>query len=152
MTEEITMGTLLKTKTKLKLDKDLRKLLVRGSRHEILLDLDGDKQADVALIDENTDGDIDTIAVDLTGDGEFDLYFVDTDHNGVPDAVFYYEAGSEEVTVLGLGEEVEEAMIAAAADLYMLMLADEYIAESVDAALEELEKDVRDARKALKKR
>ncbi len=146
------MGTLLKTKTKLKLDKDLRKLLVRGSRHEILLDLDGDKQADVALIDENTDGDIDTIAVDLTGDGEFDLYFVDTDHNGVPDAVFYYEAGSEEVTVLGLGEEVEEAMIAAAADLYMLMLADEYIAESVDAALEELEKDVRDARKALKKR
>ena len=146
------MGTLLKTKTKLKLDKDLRKLLVRGSRHEILLDLDGDKQADVALIDENTDGDIDTIAVDLTGDGEFDLYFVDTDHNGVPDAVFYYEAGSEEVTVLGLGEEVEEAMISAAADLYVLMLADEYIAESMEAALKELEKDVRDARKALKKR
>ena len=38
-------------------------MLVRGSRHEILLDLDGDGQADIGLIDENTDGDIDTVAV-----------------------------------------------------------------------------------------
>lgn len=146
------MGTLLKAKAKLKLDKDMRKLLVRGSRNEILLNLDGDKLADVALIDENADGDIDTIAMDLTGDGEFDLYFVDSDHNGIPDAVLHYEADSEEVTVLGLGDAVEEAMISAAADLYMLMLADEYIAERMDAALEELEKTVHNARKELKKR
>lgn len=146
------MGTLLKVKTKLKLDRDLRKMLVRGSRHEILLDLDGDGQADIGLLDENTDGDIDTVAVDLTGAGMFDLYFVDTDHNGIPDAILYYEDGSEEVTVLGLGEEVEDAMISAAADVYMLMLADEYIAASMDAALEELERDVKAARKELRGR
>ena len=146
------MGTLLKVKTKLALDKDLHKMLVRGSRHEILLDLDGDGQADVGLIDENADGDIDTVAVDLTGAGAFDLYFVDTDHNGIPDAILYCDNGSEEVTVLGLGEEVEEAMISAAADVYMLMLADEYIAQSVDAALEQLEKDVHAARRELRGR
>ena len=58
---------------------------MRGSRHEILLDFDGDKQADIALIDDNHDGDLDTIAVDLAGNGEFDLFLIDTDHNNIPD-------------------------------------------------------------------
>ena len=145
------MGTLLKTKTKLKLDKDLRKLLVRGSRHEILLDLDGDKQADVALIDENTDGDIDTIAVDLTGDGEFDLYFVDTDHNSIPDTILFDEKGDGNLQMLDIGMDVETAMIEAAQYLYELMMAEEYIAQNVDAALLDLEKKVHAARKELRK-
>ena len=67
------------------MDRDLRHKLVRGSRHEILLDLDGDKLADIALIDDNHDGDLDTIAVDLAGNGEFDLFLIDTDHNNIPD-------------------------------------------------------------------
>ena len=73
------MGTLLKAKTAIRLDRDLRHKLVRGSRHEILLDLDGDKLADIALIDDNHDGDLDTIAVDLSGNGEFDLFLIDTE-------------------------------------------------------------------------
>ena len=54
--------------------------------------------------------------------------------------------------MLGLGQEVEDGMISAAADVYTLMLADEYIAASMDAALEELEQDVKAARKQLRGR
>ncbi len=72
------MGTLKKMKMKLRMDKDLRKTLVRSARNEILIDLDGDREADVALLDTTGDGDIDTLAMDLTGDGEFNLYFTDT--------------------------------------------------------------------------
>ena len=146
------MGTLRKAKVKFKMDRDLRKLLVRGGRNEILLDLDGDKLADIVLADDNGDGDIDTIAVDLTGDGEFNLYFVDTDHNNIPDAVLYDKDGTGEMEILGLGEEVEERLISAAQHLYALMIAEEYIAEKVDLALSELEKKVHDARKELNKR
>lgn len=146
------MGTLHKVKMKMKLDRDLRKLLVRGGRDEILLDLDGDKLADIALVDEDRDGDIDTIAMDLTGDGEFNLYLVDTDHNHVPDAILFDRDGSGDLEVLGMGEEIEAAMLAAAQELYLQMMAEEYIAESVSSALEELEKDVRAARKELDRR
>lgn len=145
------MGTLRKIKTKMKLDKDLRKLLVRGSRDEILLDLDGDGQADIALTDENHDGDLDTFAVDLTGDGEFNLYFVDTDHNSIPDAILFDEEGDGDLEVLDIGKDVEAALIEAAQYVYELMLAEEYAAQSMDAALLDLEKRVHDARRQLRK-
>ena len=47
------MGTLRQLKMKMRLDADLRPMLVRAMRHEILIDLDGDKVADIALIDNN---------------------------------------------------------------------------------------------------
>lgn len=62
------MGTLRKVKLVAKLDKDLRKMLVKGGRNEILVDLDGDKEADIMLSDTSGDGNIDTIVADLTGD------------------------------------------------------------------------------------
>ena len=43
------MGTLRKLRMAMKTDRDLRRLMVRGSHNEILLDLDGDKEADIAL-------------------------------------------------------------------------------------------------------
>lgn len=146
------MGTLLKVKLKIKTDKDLRKMLVRGGREEILLDLDGDKEADVALIDADHDGDIDAIAVDLGGRGEFDLYLVDNDHNNIPDQIIFDEEGNGEFKTLAMGPEVEAHLIAAAERVNMLLMAEEVIAERVDEALGELEKRVRVARKELKKR
>ena len=146
------MGTLRKTRTKLRLDRDLRKMLVRGSRDEILLDLDGDKQADIALIDDDRDGDLDTFALDLTGDGQFNLYLVDTDHNHIPDAILFDREGDGDMELLALGEEVEAAILSAAQELYISLLAEEYLAQDLDAALRELEKEAREARKALKKR
>ena len=75
--------------------RDLRKLMVRGSHNEILLDLDGDKQADIALQDINSDGNIDRFAFDATGDGWFNLFIDDEDRNGIPDRIFVVKYGSE---------------------------------------------------------
>lgn len=145
------MGTLRKAKLKMKLDKDFRKTLMRGARNEILIDVDGDKEADIALMDTTGDGDIDTLAVDLTGDGEFNLYFTDTDHNKVPDMVLYDEDGTGDFQLLGLGKEVEDTLISAAATVLAMLEAEDYIADVLDRALEDLDQDIRMARKALKK-
>lgn len=63
------MGILKKMRFAMKTDRDLRKMMVRGNHNEILLDIDGDGQGDVALQDINKDGNIDRIALDATGDG-----------------------------------------------------------------------------------
>ena len=145
------MGTLRKMKMKMRFDKDLHKALVRSSKDEILIDVDGDHEADFALLDTTGDGDIDTLAVDLTGDGEFNLYFTDTDHNGLPDAVFLDSTGEGDIELLGIGQDVEDAMKLIAYKILQMMEAEQYAAEILDEALDELEKDVRRARKELKK-
>ena len=146
------MGTLLKVKAKVKTDKDLRRLLVRGTRHEVLLDLDGDKVPDIGLIDNTHDGDIDTIAVNIGGREDFDLYLVDSDANGIPDKILYDEEGDGNFQKLASGAEVEEHMKAAAQTIYMLIQAEEIIAERLDAALAELDVRVREARRELNRR
>lgn len=146
------MGTLRKMKMKMRLDKDLHKTLVRSAKNEILIDVDGDHEADFALMDTTGDGDIDTLAVDLTGDGEFNMYFTDTDHNGLPDVVLLDTTGKGDIELLGIGKEVEDAMIELANEILKMMEAGDYIANVLDATLEELDKDIRQARKALKNR
>ncbi len=146
------MGTLKKLKLKMKLDKDFRKTLLRGTRNEILVDIDGDKDADVALIDTTGDGNIDTVAVDLTGDGEFNLYFSDIDGNGIPDMMLYDEDGDGRAEIMAVGKEIEEEIRAAANAILTMLEAEEYIAKDLEESLDRLDKDVRVARKALKKR
>ena len=90
------MGTLNKMRLTMKTDRDLRKLMVRGSHNEILLDLDGDKQADIAFQDINSDGNIDRFAFDATGDGWFNLFIDDEDRNGIPDRIFVVKYGNDE--------------------------------------------------------
>lgn len=145
------MGTLRKLKLKLKLDRDFRKTLLRGSRNEILIDLDGDKEADVALMDTTGDGDIDTIAVDLSGNGEFDFMVKDTDHNGLPDQILWDEDGDGELDVVAEGGEVETAVVTAIEAVSKAIAYGEYVANELDARLDELEKEVRNARKQLRK-
>ncbi len=145
------MGTLRKMKMKLRLDKDLHKTLVRSAKNEILIDVDGDHEADVALTDSVGDGDIDTLAVDLTGDGEFNLYFKDTNHSGVPDMVYLDSTGEGDITLLGVGPEIEEAIRKAAGGILLMMAEEEYEAELLDAALDEVDADIRKMRKSLKK-
>ena len=143
------MGTLRKVKLAAKLDHDLRKMLVRGGRNEILVDLDGDKEADIMLSDTSGDGNIDTIAVDLTGDGEFDLYIKDTDGNGTPDTVMLFDENDEVVAMTEDKAKVEETAKAIAARIYLALQAKEIIAEEFDKLLKEMDKEIRKARKEL---
>ena len=144
------MGTLRKLKLSMKLDKNLRHTLVKGTRNEILIDLDGDDQADLALLDTTGDGDIDTLSMDLTGDGEFNLYFADTDHNHIPDTILFDANGDGNPEILAVGEEVERGMLTAAGAVAEAVRFGEYLAESLDKALGDLEKEIKRARKKLK--
>lgn len=144
------MGTLKKLKFRMKLDREWRRTLVRGTKNEILIDLDGDKQADLALMDTLGDGDVDTLAIDLDGNGDFDLYFVDTDHNNIPDKILFDEKGDGEFVEIASGKEVEEGVILALQAVETALAMGDYIAASLDAALDELEKEIKAARKKLK--
>ncbi len=145
-------GNLLRVKRLMQLDKEWSKTLVRSSKKEILIDLDGDGQPDIALMDVAGDGDIDTLAVDLTGDGEFNLYFTDTDGNSIPDMVLLDEEGNgTDMEILGVGSEVEEALLEAAAALELTLAADEYIGAAVEAAMDALDEEVKKARADVKK-
>ncbi len=144
------MGTLMKLKGFMKLNSDLRPLLVRGGIHEILLDVDGDKEADIALIDTDSDGDIDTVAIDLTGDGEFNVYIRDTDNNGIPDTVLFVGEGEETSKVVSGSKEETEAMFVAGANaLYKAIMVADYVASEIEAGIRELDREVRRARKEL---
>ena len=145
------MGTLRTVKRKMKLDKDLHKTLLRSAKDEILIDIDGDGMADAALMDSTGDGNIDTLAVDLTDDGEFNLYFHDSDANGIPDMVLLDEDGDGVLDYAAIGSEVEEAITAAANEILTMMAAGDYIAQRLDEELDALEKELKAARKALKK-
>ena len=144
------MGTLRKVKLAIKTDKDLRRLLLRGGRNEILLDLDGDKEADIVLLDSNGDGDIDTFGADVLGTGDFNLYIEDTDHNGILDTIVVDKEGMGDFEVFASGQEVEANMIEAAKRLALLIEAKEVIAEELDRALQEMDKEIRRARIELK--
>ena len=145
------MGTLRKLKLKMRLDRDWHKTLIRGSKDEILIDVDGDKQPDVAILDTTGNGDIDTVAVDLTGDGDFNLYISDTDGNGIPDLVLMDEDGTGDLRVLGMGREVEDAVLAAANAVRLAVLTGDYLSAALDEALDRLDHEVKLARKQLKK-
>ena len=140
------MGTLKKLRLAMKTDRDLRRLLVRGSHNEILLDIDGDKQADIALQDIDGDGNVDRLALDVSGDGWFDLFIDDTDRNGVPDKIFFVKYGNDEeldkVEVLAAGPEVEQEILAVAQEIALLIEAKEIIGEELCLRLNELDRRV----------
>lgn len=145
------MGTLRKLKLKMKTDRDFRKTLVRSPRNEILIDIDGDKEPDIALIDTNGNGDIDTIGVDLTGDGEFDLLIQDVNHNGIPDKIYFDVDGTGDLQEIASGDEVEERVIMAVNAVSQAIAMGEYVAEALDNRLDELDEEIKEARKQLRK-
>jgi hypothetical protein len=148
------MGTLKKMRLTMKTDRDLRKLMVRGSHNEILLDLDGDKQADIALQDINSDGNIDRFAFDATGDGWFNLFIDDEDRNGVPDRIFVVKYGKDEepdkVVELAAGPEVEQEIIAIAQEIALLIQAKEIIGEEMIVRLNDLDRKVSKASRVIR--
>ncbi len=144
------MGTLREVKRKMKHDKEFRKTLVRSAKDEILIDVDGDGIADMALMDSIGDGDIDTLAMDLTGDGEFNLYFHDSDGNGLPDMVLLDEDGDGIIEEAVIGKAIEVQMIEAANEILTMMAIGDYVAETLDQELDDLQELLDQARKDLK--
>ena len=148
------MGTLKKMRLTMKTDRDLRKLMVRGSHNEILLDLDGDKQADIALQDINSDGNIDRFAFDATGDGWFNLFIDDEDRDGVPDRIFVVKYGKDEepdtVVELAAGPEVEQEIIAVAQEIALMIQAKEIISEEMIVRLNDLDRKVSKASRVIR--
>ena len=148
------MGTLKKMRLTMKTDRDLRKLMVRGSHNEILLDLDGDKQADIALQDINSDGNIDRFAFDATGDGWFNLFIDDEDRDGVPDRIFVVKYGKDEepdkVVELAAGPDVEQEIIAIAQEIALMIQAKEIIGEEMIVRLNDLDRKVSKASRVIR--
>lgn len=133
------MGTLRKVKNAMRLDKELRPMLVRSTLHEVMIDLDGDKVANVALIDSTHDGDIDTIALDVTRNGDFNIYISDTDGNGIPDAVQFYADGTDMPEAAYFGRRVEDHMVELAIHIRNSIIVGEIVADELVQVLAELE-------------
>ena len=125
-------------KLRIKADPELRKLLMRSSRNEIMLDLDGDGVADVCISSENEGKKIDTLAIDLSGNGEFNLYLHDADGNGIPDTILWADDDSEEVEVIAMGTDVEGGLIDIAARIDRLLSAEEFLNEELGLSLADL--------------
>lgn len=142
------MRTLKKLKFELKLDKNLRHTLLKGTRNEILIDLDGDKEADLAFIDSTGNGNIDTLAIDLNGNGEFDLYFLDKNQNNVFDTIVKME--NEEPVVLASGDEVEQMIVDTINTIYSLIDLKDLVVADLDKALDELYKEIKRVKKKIR--
>ncbi len=133
------MGTLRQLKRAMKKDEELHDLMVRSDRHEILLDLDGDKVPDIGLLDIERTGDVNAIAVDLTGNGEFNFYLIDHDGNGIPDEIAYYRDGDDIPVKSVFGRTVEAELVKSVTRIHTLMTAADLAADDILDALEELE-------------
>ena len=123
-----------------------RDMVVTGSPREILLDMDGDRLADIGLLDDMGDGNIDNLALDLTGDNEFNLFFTDTDLNGLPDVTYLDEKGDGNLQLIGIGEMVQGDMQMAASRVYSKLQDENATDEELKDALKELDKIIREAR------
>ena len=154
MKGEMNMGTLRQVRFALKADKELRKMMVRGNRNEILLDINDDREAEIALQDINSDGNIDRLAFDVTGDGWYDLFIDDTDRNGIPDRIFTVITGDDEtpdkVEEIAAGPELEALVIEDAKKLLAFLEMREIAREELDLRLKELDRDVRRMRRELR--
>lgn len=89
------MNVTARLRQHLKSNPELAKLLMPGTKNEVLLDLNGDGKVDFAFIDQTGDGMPETLAIDRTGNGELNLYFYDADGNGLADTVLSYRDGED---------------------------------------------------------
>ena len=125
------MGTLKETKKMMRNDPELCSMLVRSTRRNLLVDLDGDGIADIALMDDNHDGDIDMIAVDVTGNGDFNFYVGDADANGIIDTVECYTDYDDMPIASYHGRAVEERFVVISNAIYSHIAAAEIIGNAL---------------------
>lgn len=145
------MGTLRKLKNEMRKDKELRSMMVRSGLHELYIDLDGDKVADIALIDSTHDGNIDTLAIDITGDGNFNFYAGDKDGNGIIDTIEFYDDDDDMPIASYFGRAVEEKFIDLAESIYSHIIVGEIITDELIRAFADFESRAEQEFKEAKK-
>ena len=140
------MAILSLVRRKLMRDEKLGGMVVRGTNKEILIDLDGDRQADIALMDTTGEGKVDTIAADLTGDNLFNLYFMDVNMNGTPDISYEDVDGEGNIHTVSISTERQQVMIPPATRIFSILLEDDFDAEAFENALFDLKEKIDQAK------
>ena len=111
------MSVISDFRKKLRSNPKTAKLLMPGTKYEVLLDLDGDGKMDFALMDTTGDGNPDTFAADMTGNGSLNIYFYDADGDSVADSVQYYRDGMDKPSYIKIPGDDDEIFKALARSL-----------------------------------
>ena len=111
---EIKMSVISDFRKKLRSNPETAKLLMPGTKYEVLLDLDGDGKMDFALMDTTGDGNPDTFAIDMTGNGSLNIYFYDADGDSVADSVQFYRDGTDKPSYIKIPGDDDEKLKALA--------------------------------------
>ena len=150
------MATLKQTKKKFTSAINAAKISVLAIEDDrILIDLNGDKIADAALVDTLVDttgnGSPDLLALDLTGDGKFNLYLDDTNDNNFPDTAYVDENGDGNIKLLSMGETIKSKSQLKLVKIYATLVSDEATEDETYDALRALAKVVKELQKRTKK-
>ena len=106
------MNVISDFRKRLRSNPETAKLLMPGTKNEVLFDLDGDGKMDFALMDTTGDGNPDTFAADMTGNGSLNIYFYDADGDSVADTVQYYRDGTDKPSYIKLARDDDEKLVA----------------------------------------
>lgn len=124
----------------------------RGDKNKIMIDLNGDGEADAALIDTTGSEIPDLLAIDVTGDHKFNLFLDDTDDNNYPDVIYIDKNGDGNIQLMGAGEdEVKNRIHARLIKVFAALTDRDSEIEADRKALEELQKCVEDIQKHAEK-
>ena len=146
------MGTLKQTKKRFTSAINAAKISVLAMEADrILVDLNGDKMADAALIDTTGNGAPDLLALDLTGDGKFNLFLDDTNDNNFPDTAYIDQNGDGNIKLLSMGETIKNKSQLKLVKIYATLVSDEATEEETYDALRALAKVVKELQKRTKK-
>ncbi|MBQ8052669.1 MAG: hypothetical protein IJ198_02520 [Lachnospiraceae bacterium] len=146
------MGTLKQTKKRFTSAINAAKISVLAMEADrILVDLNGDKMADAALIDTTGNGAPDLLALDLTGDGKFNLFLDDTNDNNFPDTAYIDQNGDGNIKLLSMGETIKNKSQLKLVKIYATLVSDEATEEETYDALRALAKVVKELQKRMKK-
>ena len=146
------MGTLKQTKKRFTSAINAAKISVLAIEADrILVDLNGDKMADAALIDTTGNGAPDLLALDLTGDGKFNLFLDDTNDNNFPDTAYIDQNGDGNIKLLSMGETIKNRSQLKLVKIYATLVSDEATEEETYDALRALAKVVKELQKRMKK-
>ena len=119
----------------------------RGDKNKIMIDLNGDGEADAALIDTTGSDMPDLLAIDVTGDHKFNLFLDDTDENNFPDVLYIDKKGDGNIQLLGAGEEVHDRMHSRLIKIFAVLTDRDADEEAIHDALQQLAECVEEIQK-----